>query len=127
MNQPQKTPGRLDAVLDDLKSGILSLLERLFEPVFILLRNRHKFRTGAANNIEIGRMQLAKGRIFDAVFRFRLACWMDNKNAEAAGLLAKAYLAGGRLKEAEKAAKRARELAPANADAADVLRQLPRQ
>lgn len=110
--------------MDDWKASYRTLLERLLAPLLLLIANRHKMKTAVANHIEIGRSQLAQGNNFDAVFRFRLACWMDGRNAEAAGLLARAYLAKGNRKKADAAARRARELDSANADAAAVIQAL---
>lgn len=84
-------------------SSVVSLFNRIFD----LPADWYKERDIAKNNYELGVKQFRLGNMHDAIFRFRIATWINPKHAFSWYWLGRSYLRDGKKAEAENALKKA--------------------
>lgn len=94
-------------------------LIQTFKEIFFTLKTTKKM---AQNNYELGRRNYDQGAFEDAIFRFRLQLWFDEKDANGWYWLGRSYYIVGKKPNARNSFKKALQLNPDWPEAKEALR-----
>ena len=110
---PQQKPNsKLPAFVNDATGWAINKAAKGAQRIFGLQPNWHHQLDMAKNNYNLGLLYLARGDYGNAVFRFRVATWVNARHPQAWYQLGRAYLGEGKKVAAANAFEKASTLMP---------------
>ena len=108
----QKPNSKMTAIMNDAIGWGVDRIARGMQKIFGLQDDWQHHLSMAKNNYELGTLYLSRGEYGNAIFRLKVATWVNPKHSQAWYQLGRAYLGEGKKPAAATAFAKASELMP---------------